>query len=358
MTITPAEARKHFPVLENVAYLNAGSVGPLSTPTVEAMRAEEAKGLERGRGSASTFQGFFELHTRLRERLASFVSAPVENLITTSSTTEGCNIVLTGLRLGPDDEVVTTDAEHPGLLRPLLATGAQVRYANVTQRPASGALEAILAEVTPATRLVALSHVLWLNGRVLPLAEIKRETRLPLLIDGAQSVGAIPVDVTVADYYAFSGQKWLCGPEGTGALYVADPESLQPRVQSFAAQVATDSMKLALSFPSHTDLAGSLVALEQIPEWGFARAAELVQRCREILLESGVEVRTEPGQSTLVSFRITGDPVAIVQQAEARGVVIRSVPDGWQRASVGWWNNQDDLERLGSVVRELNSASA
>ncbi len=262
--------------------------------------------------------------------------------------------MVTGLRLGPEDEVVTTDAEHPGLLRPLLASGARVRRASVIGRPAAEAMDAILAEVTPSTRLVAISHVLWLNGQVLPLAEIKRATGLPLMVDGAQAVGAIPVAAKVTDYYAFSGQKWLCGPEGTGGLYVADPASLQPRMQGFAAEISTDALRLAVTFPPPSSMAGLTAAIDQIPEWGFARAADLVGRCREILIESGAEVRTAPGQATLISFRLACDPAAFVLHAEQRGVIIRSLQDGWLRASVGWWTNQDDLERLGTLVRELN----
>jgi len=318
------------------------------------MQAEESKGLERGRGSASAFQEAFALGIGLRGRLAALVGVPVENMVPTGSTTEGCNIVVTGLRLGPEDEVVTTDAEHPGLLRPLLASGARVRRASVIGRPAAEAMDAILAEVTPSTRLVAISHVLWLNGQVLPLAEIKRATGLPLMVDGAQAVGAIPVAAKVTDYYAFSGQKWLCGPEGTGGLYVADPASLQPRMQGFAAEISTDALRLAVTFPPPSSMAGLTAAIDQIPEWGFARAADLVGRCREILIESGAEVRTAPGQATLISFRLACDAAAFVLHAEQRGVIIRSLQDGWLRASVGWWNNQDDLERLGTLVRELN----
>ena len=119
---------------------------------------------------------------------------------------------------------MTTDVEHPGLLGPLEASGATIRVARVRDRPAAEAFDAIRAEITPRTRLLALSHVAWSTGNVLPVAELKAETGLPVLVDGAQSVGAIPVDVTPFDYYTVSGQKWLCGPEGTGALYVADPE--------------------------------------------------------------------------------------------------------------------------------------
>src|SRR5207237_9754977 len=109
-------------------------------------------------------------------------------LVLASSTTEGCNIVVTGMRLEPGDEVVTTNAEHPGLLAPLVASGAEIREAEVLARPASEVLDAVLAAVTPRTRLVALSHVLWLSGQVLKLSEIKRRKRMPNRVGGAKSV--------------------------------------------------------------------------------------------------------------------------------------------------------------------------
>jgi L-cysteine/cystine lyase len=344
--MTPQEARAQFPVLETRAYMNAGSVGPLSTGTVAAMDAAYASGLERGRGAVSSFEGAFATATALRERIAGLIQAPPEKVILTTSTTEGCNIVVTGLRLGPDDEVVTTDAEHPGLLGPLMGSGAKVKKAHVMERPASEALRAVLDEVTPQTRLVALSHVLWLNGHVLPLAEIKGETGLPLLVDGAQSVGAIRVDARVADWYTVSGQKWLCGPETTGALYVADHETLRPQMQAYAATMAQDAARLAVTHLAPAMVAGLLAAVEALPDWGFERAADMVRRCRQALIDAAVEVRTDAGQGTLVSFRMPGDPAEIVKRAEAMGVVIRNLPDGWLRASVGWWNDETDIARL------------
>jgi len=355
--MTPAEARSRFRVLERCAYLNAGSVGPLAQGTVEAMRGEEERALAEGRASPRAQDAAIALWTRLCERLAALVRVPMENMLLTTSTTEGCNLVVTGLRLEPEHEVVTTDAEHPGLLQPLLASGARIRQARVLERPPSEALNAVLAEVTPRTRLVALSHVLWLNGHVLPLAEIKRATGLPLLVDGAQSVGAVPVDASVADWYTVSGQKWLCGPELTGALYVAEPDRLRPQIQSYAATVLTGAGRLALVHLPASLAAGLLAAVEELPGWGFRRAAELVRRCRQTLLELGAEVRTEPEQATLVSFRVPGDPAALVKQAEGKGVIIRSLPDGWLRASVGWWNDEQDLDRLAEVVAEARSPS-
>ncbi len=342
--MTPAEARALFPVLQNRAYLNAGSVGPLSRSTLEAMHATERLALERGRGAISAWEASMPVEAELRGRIASLLGVPVEKVVLTTSTTEACNIVITGLRLGPDDEVVTTDAEHPGLSAPLRASGARIREARVLERPAAEALRAILDEVTPRTRLIAISHVLWLNGHVLPLA----------LVDGAQSVGAIPVDASVADWYTASGQKWLCGPETTGALYVADHTRLRPQMQAFASSTHEDAERLRVVHLAPSMVAGLLAAIADRPEWAFDRAAELVAYTRKSLLGEGVELRTEAAQGTLVSFRAAGDPAEIVKKAEAKDVVIRNLPDGWLRASVGWWNDEADIDRLAAHMREVS----
>ena len=159
-------------------------------------------------------------------------------------------------------------------------------------------------------------------------------------------MGAIPVDAAVADWYTVSGQKWLCGPETTGALYVADHERLRPRMQSFAATMLQDTGRLRVVHLAPAMVAGLLAALEDVPEWGIERAADMVARCREALVAAGIDVRTEAGQGTLVSFRVPGDPPEVVKAAGVAGVVIRNLPDGWLRASVGWWNDETDIARL------------
>lgn len=344
--MTARSARDQFPVLERIAYLNAGTCGPLSRRTDAAMDQWRALALRDGRGDAAYFDAGRELSQRLLARLSGLLGVAADRLVLTASTTEGCNIVVSGLRLGPDAEVITTDAEHPGLEQPLRASGALVREARVLGRQPEEIVRAVCDQVTPRTRLVALSHVLWLNGQVLPIAEIRRTTGLPLLVDGAQSVGAIPVDAGAADFYTVSGQKWLCGPELTGALFVADPHSLRPQMAGYAASAGDGAGRLAVTHHAVFAVAGLLAALEERPDWAFEQVAAMAARCREALLAAGLEVHTPPDSAGLVSCTAPGDPAAAVARCRERGVVIRSLPNGWLRASCGWWTDETDLDRL------------
>ena len=116
---------------------------------------------------------------------------PAENVALTESTTQGVHVVVTGLALGPGDEVVTTDAEHFGLTGPLVASGAALRIARVRDVAAADVFELIRAEVTPRTRLIATSAVSWIDGKVFPWASCARRPGVPVLVDGAQSAGAV-----------------------------------------------------------------------------------------------------------------------------------------------------------------------
>ena len=126
------------------------------------------------------------------------------------------------------------------------SSGPCTRAAPASSSSHAGA-EAILAAVTPRTRLLALSHVLWTTGRALPVRELREQTGVPILVDGAQSVGAIPVDAALLDFYTVSGQKWLCGPDSTGgARRRATPTAARPR-PSYFSQAAYEPRRLASS---------------------------------------------------------------------------------------------------------------
>jgi len=348
--VTAEDLRSRYPVLERCAYLNAGTTGPLSRASHAAMAAWEERALLTGRAARAYFTEGGEVRQQARERLAALIGVPADHVAITCSTTDGCNLVVTGLRLGPDDEVVTTDAEHPGLEQPVLASRARVRVVSVLGRSPSEVVEAVAGAVTPRTKLVALSHVLWLNGQVLPIAEIRRVTGVPLLVDGAQSVGAIPVDAAAADFYTVSGQKWLCGPQLTGALYVADLDRLRPQMAGYGASQGEGIARIEVVHHDPSAMAGLLAALEERPAWAFERAAEMARRCRRALAEAGFEVHS-PDEGTLVSVEAPGDPEATVATCLERGVIVRSLPNGWIRVSCGWWTSDEELARLVEALR-------
>jgi L-cysteine/cystine lyase len=353
--MTWEEARARFPVFERYAYLNAGTNGPLAQATADAMAEQERFDVEQGRGGGAYFERALALRDEVRSKLAAAVGAPPEQLSLATSTTNGCNVVLAGLGLGPDDEVITTDGEHFGLLGALAASPAQVRVAAVRELPPEESLEVLQREVTPKTKLLALSHVCWMSGNRFPVEQLGEATGLPVLVDGAQSAGAIDVDATAFDFYAFSCQKWLCGPDATGGLVVRDPEALPVTAPSYLSQQAYEptgaftpregAARYDSNWTPVPSLAGLSAALDLAPRGRFERALKMAGRCLELLGEE--RVVTAPQQGTLVTVRVEGDPAELVTRLYEAGIVVRSVPgEPWIRVSCGWWTSGEDLERL------------
>jgi len=347
--MTFEEARAQFPVLERFAYLNTGSSGPLPRKAVDAARKRLERDLAEGRSGMPYIEELLELRERVRDGIAGVLQVQPELVGLTDSTTRGCQIVVAGLGLGPGDEVVTSNEEHFGLIGPLHASGARVVVAEAEE-------EALLAAVTTRTRLIAISHVLWRTGRRLDLGRLRRPDGPLLLVDGAQSAGAIPLDLGSGDFYTVSAQKWLCAPEPSGALFVRDPERLRVALPGFLAYQSHESdgsfvpKEGARRFDSGwiggPTLAGLEAALQVHPEWRYERGAANAARCRE-LLKAHVEVVTPPGQSTLVSFHPSGDPAELVATLAERGVIVRELPGhNLVRVSCGWWTSDDDLQRL------------
>jgi L-cysteine/cystine lyase len=345
-----------FPVLEHVAYLNAGTFGPVAQETSDAIAAQASGELDRGRGGKAYFDNLIDTRARVRSLFAELLGTTPDHVALTASTTMGCQIVLSGLGLERGDEIVTTDEEHFGLLGPLHVSGARVRVAATRGRSAEEALDAVVGEVGPRTRLVALSHVSWMTGHLLPVAEIKAQTGVPLLVDGAQSIGAIPVGMGDADFYTVSGQKWLCGPDATGALYVLDVDALTVSLPTYWSRAAHEAdgafepVESAQRFDTGPipvpSLAGLEVALQTAPPSRYDDARAITERCRE-LLSQRFNVVTAPRQGTLVTFASEGDSADTVARLFDAGVVVRDIPEtGWVRVSCGYWNTEEHLQRL------------
>ena len=351
--------RCEFPVLQRLAYLNAGTDGPLPASAVRAATEELRREAQEGRAQAH-FERRSELSTALRAAYAVTLGCEAVDLALTTSTSDGIAQVLSGLELAPGDEIVTSDEEHPGLLGALAAArdlrGASVRMV---------ALSEVAEAVGSRTRLIACSHVGWMSGSLAP-AELA-EVDVPVLLDGAQGVGAIGVDVDAlgCDAYAGAGQKWLCGPDGTGMLYIA-PELLErlsvsrrgyPNLadpnEGLQARLHEDARRLDSLLLSAEAVACALAAVGVLQAAGWEavhrRASTLATHLAELLTERGRAVAPR-GDTTLVSFSSV-DPEAERARLADAGVILRNIPGrGWLRASVGAWNDEDDLERLLEVL--------
>jgi L-cysteine/cystine lyase len=355
------ELRAQFPVLERVAYLNAGTNGPVPLRAFEAAEAELRQQLERGRSSKPWFEHQLERIDVLRERAAKLLGATQADVALTGSTTDGINAALHALDLKPGDEILTSEDEHPGVFGPI-ATARDTRGVRVRVVP----FAELPGELTTDTRLVVTSHVSWATGQVLDTAPLADSDAL-VVLDGAQGLGAVPVDVRAlgCDFYAASGQKWLCGPGGMGYLY-ANPElvpdlpapwsgyhaladgerALEPALQPDARRLTT-----AFAVPHHVEWA--LASLDVLEEAGFdqvhGRGIAGAERLAGLLADRGVTVAPR-GASTLVSFEVP-DPEAFTAQAAAEGIVIRGIPGrSYARASVGAWTSDDELERLAGLA--------
>jgi L-cysteine/cystine lyase len=355
--MTFEEARAQFPVFERFAYLNAGTNGPLARETVEAMAEWNRRDLEQGRGGRQYFEAILALREQAREALAAVLEVPPDHVALVSSTTNACNVVLAGLDLTGEDEIVTTDVEHFGLLGPLLASPAKVRVARIRDASPEEAPGLVSEQITNRTKLIALSHVSWLTGNSLGPGELRERTELPILLDGAQSAGAFRTDAAEFDFFTVSGQKWLCGPDSTGALYVRDPDRLRVALPTYMSQAAYDVEDSFTPKPgaprfdsvwyAPATLAGLLAALESAPEWRYERTRELAAYCRGRLGEAGYEIVTAPGQAGLISFDPGGDAAEVAARLFEAGVIVRDLPGtGWLRVSCGWWTSEDDVERL------------
>jgi len=357
----PAEFRAQFPVLERLSYLNAGTEGPLPRAAAEVVRQRIDLEVDGGRCGRAYFEETMSLRDRARAAYASVLGAEPAEVALTGSTTDGVNTVIGGLDLRRGDEIVTSDQEHPGLLAPLARArrrhGISIRVVPFAE---------IAGAVTSSTRLIACSHVSWVGGEVADVPALVA-TGIPVLLDAAQALGAIPLDMHAlgVDYYAGSGQKWLCGPEGSGALFVRPDRledllvpwpgysSLDDAHDALESDWAEGAARLDHGFPAGMRSSWALASMGVFEaagwDWVYSRAASLAAGLADRLAERGLEVSPR-GRSTLVSWASSGADAEVARLAAER-VVVRSIPAfGLVRASVGAWTSEEEIERLVSLV--------
>ena len=382
------KVREAIPALRKTVYLNSGFSGPSPQVVLDTIQQELRFEAEEGPTAPPVLARHRENRQRAQETVARLLNATPEEIVLTNNTTHGINIVLSGMTWGPEDEVVTCDLEHGSILVPALYLkrnyGVTVRIVRLQANDSPGTVLAQLEEaMRPRTKLVALSHIQYSNGQLLPMKEIHALAHrygAHVLVDGAQSVGHMPVDVQDmdADYYAHTGHKWALGPDGVGALYVKRSliEELEPRFLGGSAAAAydregnltarTDSvMKFNLSTTSSPLIAGFTVSLSLLQDigldevWRYNLALGAYARARlaampRVRITSPLE---GPLTTGLVAFAVDGvEPREVTTYLWEQGqVVCRTLgyPDQAIRLSLHCFNNEEDVDRVADLVGRL-----
>lgn len=382
-----AAIRAELPVTGRYLYFNTGTNGPLPKRSHDALVASSTLELSEGRIGSAAFTRLLQNLGDARTTMATLLQCDPAEIALTHNTTEGMNTALMGLRWQQGDEVVTSVAEHPGGLYPTYVLrqrhGVKIRMTEIAL-PGRDPIEELRKALTPRTKAVVLSHVSWATGMVLPvreLADLAHSVGAVFICDAAQSAGMVPSNVYElgVDAYACSGQKWLCGPDGTGALFVrrnrwGDIEQtfigyfgIQPGMSNHDGYyVPADSARrydVGTVYPGGLRALGASlrwIADEIGWDWVYRRVSTLGQYCYDALATlDGVTMLTPRNQMAgLVHFRLAGiAPGTLTTELQAAGILIRDThdPDA-NRVSTGFFNTEEEIDRLKQAIEQIQAA--
>jgi L-cysteine/cystine lyase len=376
-----AAVREALPATAAGIYLNAGSVGPLPAETHRAMAELAERELTIGRASLDDFVDLLERMDEARAAVSAIARVAPAEIALTHSTTDALNVASWSVDWQPGDRAVTTRFEHAGALGPLYTLRDRLGIELVMTDLGDGGddertLAALDAAIVPGTKLVSVSHVSWTTGALLPvarIAELARARGAVTLVDGAQAIGAIPVEVGAlgVDFYAIPAQKWLLGPEGIAALYCA-PAAIERARQTFAGFFSYASHDLVgaatlhaaarrfetsgYSRPVVLGMARSLAWLSMFVglDWVHGRGHALARATADRLAAiPGLELLTpRERMANLISFRIAGWTAdeAFEEISRRSFAIFRTLPTDALRISVGFYNTEEELERFAATV--------
>ncbi|MEG4205732.1 aminotransferase class V-fold PLP-dependent enzyme [Microcoleus sp. Pol7_A1] len=410
--MTKDNHRQQFPALANKAYFNYGGQGPLPEPALDAIY-QAYKRVQLG-GPFSGEVGAWVVQEAMltRRAIASELAVPPETIALTEDVTVGCNIALWGIDWKAGDHLLLSDCEHPGIVASVMELQRRFNI-EVSICPLAATLNegdpvaVIVDNLRPNTRLLVISHILWNTGQVLPLAEIVKvcheppltppwqgggqedlsliqgggQEQLPaknykvrVLVDAAQSVGVLPLNLIESgvDFYAFTGHKWWCGPEGLGGLYVSAEaladlhpvfigwRGIGPGTNGKRFGWKPGSQRYEIATSAYPLYAGLREAIALQHEWGtieerYAEICRLSKYLWERLSElPDVEcLRKSAPEAGLVSFRLTnGMPHnKLVNLLEKQGIMVRTIlnPD-CVRACVHYFTTEAEIDKLVGAI--------
>ncbi|BBD53166.1 L-cysteine/cystine lyase [Planktothrix agardhii NIES-204] len=391
MTISSLKThRQQFPALTNKAYFNYGGQGPLAQISMDAIFEGYKYMQSHGPFSGKVNQWQNQETQLTRHLLATELGILPETLTFTENVTVGCNIALWGIDWQPGDHLLISDCEHPGILA-IIQEIQRRFYLEVSFFPLRETLNqndpvGMISEyLKPHTRLLVISHILWNTGQVLPLTEIvnlcHNNYNTKVLVDAAQSVGVLPINLTETgvDFYAFTGHKWFCGPDGLGGLYVSTQSrsELSPTFIGWRSIIGDEQGKpiswtpdgkryevATSAYPLYAALRHAIALHHQ---WGTAteRYQQICQNS-QYLWQKLAEIpqiqclKTSPPEAGLVSFQLTNGKShkSLVNTLENQGIFLRTLLDpNCVRACVHYFTLSSEIDQLIDAINQFIAVS-
>ncbi len=374
--------RDMFLLEPGYAYFNTGGLGPSPEPVVAAVDAawrELELRCETGHGR----------RVAVHEAAAELFGCAEDELAFTRSATESMNLVARGISLRSGDEVVMTTHEHPGGATPWFAVREDIGIVIRTFDPGEGGgdtLDRLRNVITPRTRVVMVSHITCTHGLAMPMREIAafcRERGILCVVDGAQAVGQIPVNLNElgCDFFVASGHKWLLGPKGTGLLYVREEmldrwkpnyvgaysdsgfDLLEGRFNRLrpatASEYGTRNTPLLLGFGVAFELLNTMGALMFMAR-GWSLAARLREKLAGIEGVRMVTPSSDGSSASILAFELPasgGNPWDWCNMLRRdHGMRLRPVGEAGLsavRASTHVCNSEDEVDELAEILGEV-----
>ncbi len=370
----PAEARAslhelyrhHFPVTENLVYLNHAAVAPLCRPAAKAMQLLTEDACLFG---SLHYGAWLEAYDGLRAAAAKLINASVDEIAITKNTSEGIATVANGLGWRSGDRVIAFKEEFPANYYPwqrLVNLGVEITWLSIYSP-----LEEI-ARALPGARLLAISYVNYLSGYRVDLeaiGQLCRQQGCFFFVDAIQGMGALSIDVEAShiDALAADGHKWMLGPEGNGLLYVRRNrlKEIEPvefgwtnpaNYNDYSSRDMTlrpDAGRYECGTLNTVGCFGLRAALELLLEVGVENIAPdvlaLADQVEHGVCAKGYEVmvkRTPKTGSGIVSFRHPAiDSRQIVSELKQNGITA-APRQGWVRTSPHFYISPADIDSL------------
>ncbi|AKB17026.1 MULTISPECIES: cysteine desulfurase [unclassified Methanosarcina] len=383
--------REDFPVLKEVVYLDSTATTQTPIPAVEAMVEYFYRYAgNHGRGAHRLARETTNHYEDARETVAHFLNADPSKTIFTKNTTEGINLVANSYPWEAGDHIVTTLLEHHSNLLPWLRLQKKGVNVTVVSPDRKGIIDPRMIEnaLTDKTKLISITQVSNVLGSVQDVSKVTKIARrngVKTLIDGAQAAGHMPVDLKdlECDFFATAGHKGLLGPQGTGVLYIRQPEILESALVGGGAVSDVSGLSYTLEpspacfeagTPNIPGVIGLGRAVEYVEKIGVSEiekheaklSGEAAKRFSEL---EHVEVYGPENRTGIVPFNVKGlhahDVALILDQT--RKICVRSghhcaIPitrflevDSTVRASFALYNTEEEVNILINAVNALKS---